>query len=571
MKKRSSLLALLLVLLALPFLLRALPSRVSAGGLTVLSTTPAARSLNNPIITPITITFDRPLNPATVNANTLMAFGKWSGAATGSITLTNANQTAILTPDAPFFSGEMGMVVLSEQIQAEDGTFLPDGGYSFQFWLDSQPGGMSFTVIDTLSTRSEPNQDTVAYGGVATDYNEDGWADITIVNELTADLRVFLNLANGTGLYADFLEPTFPVAQQASPSEPSDFNGDGHADIAVANINADSISILLGNGDGTFAPQQLVPVGISPRGIAALDVDGDGDMDIANTNNGSNNVSILLNNGSGVFGAPTYFEGGGNGEWGLAAADMDEDGRLDLIVGTYAGSSLITWRNNGNGTFTQMDTAPAGGSVWMLGTGDVNGDGHEDLHVANGFTNKGSILLGDGAGNLANPTSYDTGQLTLATDLGDVDGDGDLDWVTSSYGSQNWRLFLNDGDGSFTFNRDFAASSAASCALFADIDNDGDLDLALIDEIADTVQLVRQNGVPAATPTPTSTATSTPTATATNALTPSPTLPRTLTPTPTQDVNVTATPSPTPSPTSSPTPDPKLILKTYLPLVKQQP
>ncbi|MCH7578351.1 MAG: VCBS repeat-containing protein, partial [Chloroflexi bacterium] len=70
-----------------------------------------------------------------------------------------------------------------------------------------------------------------------------------------ADLRVFLNQADGTGSFDDFLQPTFPVNDRASPSEPADFNHDGNTDICVANINTDSVSILLGNGDGTYGPQ----------------------------------------------------------------------------------------------------------------------------------------------------------------------------------------------------------------------------------------------------------------------------------------------------------------------------
>ncbi len=551
MKLRYSLYLALIILVGMAgwWFRTGLANPSSFGGLTVVSSSPDARSLTNSPTTTISVSFDRALNPATVTPASFMAFGKWSGPVSGTITFSDGNQTAILTPEDAFFTGEMVMVILSEQIQAEDGSFLPAGGYSFQFWIATQPGGMTFTVIDTLSTRTFPNQDTVAYGGVATDFNGDEWADITIVNELTADLRVFLNTANGTGLYNPFLQPTFPVGQQASPSEPADFNGDGFADIAVVNIMVDKVSILLGNGDGTFDPQQQVSVGTAPRGIAILDADGDGDADIVNTNSGgAGSLSLLLNNGSGVFGAPTNFEGGGTGEWGLAAADMNEDGRLDLIVGMHVSNQVTTLLNNGDGTFTQMATTPSGGSVWMLGTGDVNGDGHEDVHLANGFTNNGAILLGDGAGNLANPTTYTTDDLTLATDLGDIDGDGDLDWVTSSY-SGDWRLFLNDGMGTFTFNREFASTSASSCALFVDFDNDGDLDLALIDEISDTVQLVRQNGNPGGTPTPTVTPT------------------QTSTPTPTQTSTPTETPTTPPEITPSPTPVP--LNRYYLPLVKR--
>jgi hypothetical protein len=263
----------------------------------------------------------------------------------------------------------------------------------------------------------------------------------------------------------------------------------------------------MGNGDGTFAPQTEISVGSQPRGIAILDVDADGDADIVNTNSGgSGSLSILHNDGSGNFSAPTYFEGGGEGEWALAAADMNEDGRLDLVLSARIGSitSIIVQASNGDGTFTQLGSQSAGGSTWMLNTGDVNGDGHDDVAVVNSGNNNGAILLGDGSGNLAAPTTYATDPFPLATDLGDIDGDGDLDWATSSYGG-NWWLFLNEGSGNFTFHQEFPATQAASCALMLDFNNDHILDLALIDELADTVTLVEnQQPLPAIDIIPTS-------------------------------------------------------------------
>jgi hypothetical protein len=125
----------------------------------------------------------------------------------------------------------------------------------------------------------------------------------------------------------------------------------------------------------------------------------------------------------------------------------------------------------------------------MLNVGDVNGDSHEDVATANSNNSTGSILLGDGNGNLAVAVTTSTDSFTLATDLGDIDGDGDLDWATSSYAG-DWNLFLNDGLGNFTFYRAFPPTEAASCALMLDMDNNGTLDLALIDEIADEVQLL---------------------------------------------------------------------------------
>jgi hypothetical protein len=454
-----------------------------------------------PTTSSITLQFDKPVNPATISEDTFWAFGRWSGPAAGTYSLTNSNQTVTLMPSRPFSAGEQVMVIVSNQIEADDGTPLRSAGYSYQFWTKAAAGELDFETIDTLDTRTTPGQSTRSYGGSATDLNNDGWLDLTIVNEDTGDLRVFMNTADDSGLFNDFLVPPTPVNDRASPNETSDFNRDGFADIAVVNIDTNSVSILLGNGDGTFAPQQEITVGAAPRGIAILDVDGDGDTDIVNTNSsGSGNLSLLVNNGSGVFAAPVYFEGGAAGEYSLVAADMDEDAILDLVVGSRATAMMVVNKGNGDGTFTSL-TPQSSGATWMINAGDVNGDGHDDIASANSENNNGAILLGDGLGNLQAPATVPTDPFPLATDLGDIDGDGDLDWMTSSF-SGDWNLFLNNGGqqggtpGTFTFLQEFDALSAASCSLFLDFDNDGDLDLALIDELADKVILVRSNNTP---------------------------------------------------------------------------
>jgi hypothetical protein len=471
---------------------------IASAQLTVVSVSPTPRTVVAERNAPIEIRFDRPVNTATVAPmQSFWAFGKWSGSAAGAITFSESDTVVTLTPDRPFSAGENVMVILSHDIEGADASALRAGGYSFQFWTKTVRNVMNFDDVQTLSTRTSPTAATQAYGGFASDLDGDGFLDLSIVNEITADVRVFLSRADNTATFDGFLTPTNAVGPRASPSETSDFNRDGHVDACVANINDNTVSILLGDGDGTFAPQQKVTVGFAPRGIAVLDVDGDGDIDIVNSNSGSNNLSLLLNNGSGVFGAATFFDGGVVNEWALAAADMNNDGMLDLVVaGNTSNVSLQRVAvnvSNGDGTFTAPSVQNSDGRSWMLVLGDVSGDGNEDVAVINSLDNRGAILFGDGAGNLAAPQRYATDPFGLASDVGDMDGDGDLDWITSSF-SGDWYLHRNTGAGVFSFDRTFPAPQASSCALMFDADNDADLDLALIDEVADVVIIMQNSG-----------------------------------------------------------------------------
>ena len=475
----------------------------AAAALHVVASEPAPRTLGASLATPVVLRFDAPVDRSSITPLTFWAFGKTSGVAAGSFSFSDGDRVVTLTPDGPFAAGENVMVVLAKAIAGTAGGATLAHGHAYQFWTRAQPAGSSWAEIDTLSTRSFPLTPTQAYGGVSTDFNADGWADLSIVNEISADLRVFLNRADGGGLFDPFLVPPSPVGNRASPSDPSDFNRDGLADLCVANIDDDTVSILLGHGDGTFAPQQTVAVGPAPRGIAALDVDGDGDTDIVNTNSqaGLMNLSLLLNNGAGVFGPATFFPSGASGAWALAAGDMNQDGILDLVIGARTQQRIVVHLGQGDGTFLPSEVENSAGAVWMLVLGDVNGDGTEDVAAVNSTSNNGAIFLGDGAGHLSAAQVYPTGSFTLASDLADLDGDLDLDWLTSSYGG-DWRLFENNGAGAFTLDESFDPTSAASCALAVDLENDRDLDLALIDEVADEVVLLQHDGIGSPPPPP---------------------------------------------------------------------
>jgi hypothetical protein len=472
----------------------------SAAPLQVVAVSPLRLAVA-PTTAAVTITFDRAVQPASITAASFRAFGRQSGAVSGPFAFSGGNTSVTLTPSHPFSAGEVVLVNLSHAITAADSMPLRSAGYAYQFRIATTLATRTFSLLQQFSNRSDPGTHTQVYGAMASDLNGDGWVDLTTVNEVSADLRTFLNRADGSGQYTALVPPPFPIGDESSPNEPGDFNGDGKTDIAIAASSSNSVWIVRGNGDGTWASSQEVPVDLVPHGIAVLDVDGDGDWDVASTCYDGEDVALSINNG-GTFAPATFFDTGQKGEYALASGDMNNDGITDLIVGAQNSQTVIVLLGNGDGTFTPQTPQSAGGLVWKLVVGDVDGDGNLDVAAANGDSNNAAILLGNGDGTLRAPQVYPTAAHVVGSALGDLDGDGDLDWVVSSYGGGVWHVFVNDGSGHFTRDPDIAAVSNPSCAILLDVDNDGDLDLALTDEIADVVKIMQNGSGPPPPPCP---------------------------------------------------------------------
>jgi len=464
------------------------PVAVPRDGLSVVRTRPAANSSARPG-TAISLAFDRAVLRGSIHPGTFRVFGKSTGTADGAFVFSADRRRVTFAPSRPFAAGETVWVHLSRFVVAEDLSPLRPRGYAFQFGVEVSPSSGSFFEIAVLSNNR--GEQTRIYGAAAADLDNDAYPDLTTVNEVSADLRVFMNRGDGTGAYSDYLSPT-PIGVEASPNDAADFDNDGNTDLCVAASSSDSAWIVLGRGDGSFRSVQEIAVGDDPHGIVAIDADGDGDMDVVNANNGSDDLSLMTNGGAGGFGPAAFFEGGVTGEYGLAAGDMDGDGITDLVVAGRDGSHVSVALGNGDGAFAPAGPPRAtGGRTWVVALGDVNGDGQLDASTANSGDGNGSILLGNGDGTLGAAAITGLGAFAVSTDLCDLEGDGDLDWILSSFGGGFWRFFRNDGTGTFSFWRQIDAPSNPSCAVPLDFDRDGDLDLALTDEIADVVVLMR--------------------------------------------------------------------------------
>jgi hypothetical protein len=201
----------------------------------------------------------------------------------------------------------------------------------------------------------------------------------------------------------------------------ADFNDDGLADLAVTNYEGQSVSILLGNGDGTFRAATTYSLGIYCAAIVAGDFNGDGIPDLAiGADTGSTTLDILLGNGDGTFRVSSFSTGGAQA---LAAADFNSDGKLDLAT------PLGILPGNGDGTFGALLAFPSALSTNWIVAGDFNGDGMIDIASANESGNTLGIFFGNGDGTFQPLASFTVGSGPYATVVADFNGDGRPDFA----------------------------------------------------------------------------------------------------------------------------------------------
>jgi len=352
-------------------------------------------------------------------------------------------------------SGSQGNYTLTATLTGTGGAVPPTGTVSFldtsngNYSLGTAAPGQSTTVV-TLSSSSVPSTGDNPYSIAVGDFNGDGLADIVTVNNGSDTVTVLLG--NGDGTF------TATPLSPATGNEPyaiavGDFNGDGKADLAVVNAGDSTVTVLLGNGDGTFTPLTPVSTGSSstPISIVVGDFNGDGNADIALTIAANNTVSILSGNGDGTFTLATG-PSTGNYPYSIATGDLSGDGNADLVVANTLDNTVTVMLGAGNGSFTAMTpiSTGSGSSPISVAVGDFNGDGKADVAVANFGTNTVTVLLGNGDGSFTAAASPSTGVSPYSIAVGDINGDGVPDLVTANFGDNTATVLLGKGDGTFT-------------------------------------------------------------------------------------------------------------------------
>ena len=360
--------------------------------------------------------------------------------------------------------------------------------FLFLLIISSGLYSQSFTKITTGPIVTDSGW---CYGGCWGDFNNDGFIDLFVVNNMTSNKNNLLYLNNGSGSFTKVTSGVIVTDGGSSYGcTCGDYDNDGDVDIFVSNY-AENNFLYSNNGNGTFTKittGAIVNDGGNSTGCSWGDYDKDSYIDLFVCNRNQNNF-LYHNNGNGTF---TKITSGAivtdnSNSGGCAWGDYDNDGYIDLFVANAGPAVDFLYKNNGNGTFTKITTGPvvtdvahSSGGSW----GDYDNDGDLDLFVTAGVVGTGydRLYRNDGGGNftkITNDPIVNFSHWSGGSSWGDFDNDGDIDMFAGGYDGSNF-LFANNGNGSFTkidTGTIVTDGNYKMGAMWGDYDNDGDLDL----------------------------------------------------------------------------------------------
>ena len=303
-----------------------------------------------------------------------------------------------------------------------------------------------------------------------------------------------------------------------------DFNGDRNIDLAVADGTDGTVSILLGNGDGTFRDRVPYPAGTHPWSIAAGDLTRDGLADIVVGSYDDNLIGVYVANRDGSFRAPVTYPAitpqsiaidrdnivvsefsnlsielfsntdgalAPNGRYATTAGPYQAVFTGDDVAVAEQPSSVDIFTSTGSGNFSQAQPYAVAMQPWSIAAGDLNEDGVRDLVVANNYSDRSiSVLLGNSDGTFRARVDYPVGNFPWWVEVADLDRDGHRDVIVAGGADGFASVLLGRGDGTLQPRQDYPAGYALSLAV-ADFDNDGRLDVALPDQPTNAVTILR--------------------------------------------------------------------------------
>ena len=361
------------------------------------------------------------------------------------------------------------------QIIADDTTSVADA-------LDLEPYffEMQGELEQQHSVATQRNPNLIRAG----DFNNDGDNDLVISNANTNTLQTFL----GDGAGGFQLASTANVNEIAWWSEPmtvGDFNADGRSDVASISYNNSSVSILLGQANGTLGNQVNVALGARPQSITTTDLNGDNVLDLVAAV-ANDQVRVLLGTGGGNFAAPVAYAAGDN-PYSVTAGDFNNDGFVDIATANANDDSATYLLGNGDGTLQTAMSLPAAEDPRSIVAGDFNEDGRDDLAIVSRAGRVATVYLANTSGfnSGVQYPAHDEGQ-TVTT--GDVNRDGQLDLLVGGFDT-DFRVLLGDAEGTFSRPVSIVGGDSEVAGVSADFAGDGFEDLVVVNYWSDEFAL----------------------------------------------------------------------------------
>jgi len=309
----------------------------------------------------------------------------------------------------------------------------------------------------------------------AGDLDNDGDQDIAVACYFREFMSVILNNGDGTFAFCNW----YYVPLYTEWIDGADLDGDNDIDIIIAKSQDNGVGVFLNNGDGTFALRVDYATHGYSRSVCAAKLDNDDDFDLVTANYWTGKISVLMNSGDGTFAGYQDYNAGGQPR-SVFVADLDGDMDNDIVTANPDSNTISVFRNNGSGVFTLGSVRPAGPGAFVAFAADFNGDNLADLATANSGNGTISVLFNTGHGaTFGSPISYSVGGGPVFVTGLDVDKDGDIDLATANSNDNTASMLLNDGAGNFGYLTSYLTGIHPYSLAVADFDLDDNPDLGV--------------------------------------------------------------------------------------------